>query len=160
MSLSLSANERFRQRLDIFYNYISNADQGRIGGSALPEFYSYSHEARELILRYRFEDWMLNCNGVMHGGIVSLLMDSSMGWMACTWPEQELPTPTPSISMHTTFLEPVFPDDYVLVKVRLTALKSHIAYISASLYKENNPEKILVSATGEYYRIKHPVYPT
>jgi len=160
MNIPAAANMRFRQRLDHFYNYISHADQERIGSSALPEFYSYDHESRELVLKYRFEEWMLNCNGVMHGGIVSLLMDSSMGWIACTWPEQELPTPTPSISMNITFLEPIFPDSHVLVKVHLTALKSHITYVSASLYKETEPEKILAVATGEYYRIKHPVCPT
>ena len=63
MNIPATANMRFRQRLDHFYNYISHADQERIGSSALPEFYSYDHESRELVLKYRFEEWMLNCNG-------------------------------------------------------------------------------------------------
>ena len=159
MSFISSADERFRQRLDHFRNYISREDRGRIGGSAIPEVVSCNHDTRELVLRFRFEDWMLNCNGVMHGGIISLFMDSSMGWMSSSWAEEAPPAPTPSISMNITFLEPVFPCDSVLVKVHLTAMKSRIAYVSASLYKEEDPEKVLAMATGEYYRLKHPVTP-
>lgn len=151
MSEINSADNRLLQRIQTSAANILAADKGKIGETIPPEILSCNYQEKTAVFRYKFHPWMLNCNNVMHGGCVALLMDSSMGWLSSAYPEQ-IQT-TPSVSIQITYLNPIPLSDYIVVKVTLNAIKSRLIYANAAMYEESRPDVLLATAVGEYYRM-------
>ncbi len=144
-------NEKLLKRLQTSVANILAADQRKIGETIPPEIISCDYASKTAVFRYKFHPWMLNCNNVMHGGCVALLMDSSMGWLSSAYPEEI--QITPSVSIQITYLNPIPLSEHIMVNVKLNAVKSRLIYASASMYEESRPDALLATAVGEYYRM-------
>lgn len=112
-----------------------------------PSVESCDGPGRSITLRFRTYGWMANPMGVTHGGMITSILDASMGTL-CTTYTGEL---TPTISMTTNYCRPVPLDAEILVRVRLIHLGKTSAQLSAELYLPEDPETALATATGVYY---------
>ena len=63
----------------------------------------------------------------------------------------------PNVYLKRFFQEGVKGEHIFLVDEAHNLVERSREMYSASLYKEEEPEKVLAMATGEYYRLKHPV---
>lgn len=99
-------------------------------------------------LRYRTYSWMANPNRVVHGGMVSAILDTSMGTVCCALYEGGF---TPTITMTTNYARPVPLDADIIVKVRYSYTGSTSAQLSAELILAEAPDIILATATGVYH---------
>ena len=147
-------NEQFMKRLQASITKVVSADKGKIGETIEPESVFCDYAGKTATFRYQFHPWMLNCNDVMHGGSVALLMDSSMGWLSSSYPDKLQITPT--VSIQITYLNPITLSEHIMVEARVNAIKSRLVYASATLYEEHQPDRPLAVALGEYYRMPLP----
>lgn len=98
-------------------------------------------------LRYRTYPWMANPMGVTHGGMISAILDASMGTLCAAVCDGLAPTTT----MTTNYCRPVPLDTEVLVKVRLTYRGGTSAQLIAELSLPGQANHPLATATGVYY---------
>ncbi len=147
-----SINEQFLRNMQSGADKIAASDKGKIGETVKPEVTACNYTSKTASLRYAFHPWMLNCNNVMHGGSVALLMDTSMGLLSSACQDDFQPTPT--VSMQITYLNPIPLSDHIMVDVKINAIKSKLVYACATMYEEHRPDIPLASAVGEYYRTR------
>lgn len=99
------------------------------------------------VFRFRTYPWMSNPMGVTHGGMVSAILDASMG-ILCTAVSNVM---TPTITMTTNYCRPVPLDTEVLVKARLTYLGGSSTHLAAEMYLPGEETRLLATTTGVYY---------
>ena len=97
--------------------------------------------------RFHTYPWMSNPMNVTHGGIITAILDSSMG-ILCTAFYNGM---TPTITMTTNYCRPVPLDTDVLVKVQLSHFGGTSAQLSAWMYLDDELFEPLATATGVYY---------
>lgn len=103
--------------------------------------------ARSVTFRFHTYSWMANPMNVTHGGMISAILDSSMG----TFSYGIYGVLTPTITMTTNYCRPVPLDSDILVRVHAAYPGGTSIHLSAEMYlpgEENDP---LATTTGVYY---------
>lgn len=103
--------------------------------------------SRSTLFRFHTYGWMSNPMGVTHGGMVSAILDASMG-ILCTAFTGVM---TPTITMTTNYCRPVPLDSDVLVRVRASYLGGTSAQLAAEMYLPGELNAPLATTTGVYY---------
>ena len=98
-------------------------------------------------LRFHTYPWMANPMNVTHGGMISAILDASMG-VLCFGLYGVM---TPTITMTTNYCRPVPLDTDILVRVRLSYPGGTSAQLSADMYLSTDLTVPLATATGVYY---------
>lgn len=112
-----------------------------------PTLESCDGPARSAVFRFRTYSWMSNPMGVTHGGIISAILDASMGTLCTTFYD----TMTPTITMTTNYCRPVPLDCEVLVEVRASHIGGTSAQLTAEMYLPDEPQDPLATSSGVYY---------
>ena len=112
-----------------------------------PTLESCDGASRCAVFRFHTYPWMANPMGVTHGGIVTSILDASMGTL-CTSFYGEM---TPTITMTTNYCRPVPLDTDVLVQVQLSHIGGTSAQLSAQMYLSGELHVPLATASGVYY---------
>lgn len=107
---------------------------------------SCDEETRTIELAFDTKPWMANPMGVVHGGVVAILMDNGMG-VAC---HSLYKKANPTITMNLNYQRPVPLNATVIVRARVVSFGRTVSHTSAELYLEGQPDRILVTATGVY----------
>ena len=112
-----------------------------------PTLESCDGPARSAVFRFRTYAWMSNPMGVTHGGIISAILDASMGTLCTAF----YGTMTPTITMTTNYCRPVPLDCEVLVKVRASHVGGTSAQLTAEMYLPEESHDPLATSSGVYY---------
>lgn len=139
---NINTEQWLRQELELINVKMAHTLNGRLKG----EFVSCDDAAREIVLRYPLESWMVNGLGTLHGGMINTMMDLVMSIAVYAFSRETIP---PTVSMTTNYLRPVPMSDYVEIKARLTSLgrRNATAYCEAVI-PENG--KVACTAIGTY----------
>lgn len=97
-------------------------------------------------LEYDTKAWASNPMGIVHGGILALMLDNAMG-LTCYCIYGHF---TPTISMNLTYARPVPLEQTVRLRVTTTLAGGTTAQLQAQIYLPDHPERPLVSASGVY----------
>lgn len=100
-----------------------------------------------LLFSCRTDQSMSNPMGIVHGGVTASLVDACMG---VTCAAQVGGSPTPTITMTVNYARPVPLDADILVRARTVRVGHTSGQMSAEVFLAEQPEEILVSATGVY----------
>ena len=122
-------------------------DPSKLNLRFCPTLESCDGPSRSAVLRFRTYSWMANPMGVTHGGIVTAILDASMGTL-CTTFYNEM---TPTITMTTNYCRPVPLETEVLVKIQVSHTGGTSAQLSAQMYLPDDLMAPLATATGVYY---------
>ena len=96
---------------------------------------------------YETLPWMSNIWGVVHGGVTACLVDTCMD-ITCG---VQCGMVTPTISMTVNYPRPVPLEALVHVRTRTVRIGSSAGQIAAEVFRPEEPEKILASASGVYH---------
>ena len=99
-----------------------------------------------LVLGYRTKPWMANIWGVVHGGVVANLVDTSMG-ITCA---VQCGVITPTISLTVNYARPVPLDAEVIVRTRTVRCGATSGQMCAEVCLAGRPDELLVTASGAY----------
>lgn len=136
--------KKFRDRLNQDADENGLAFSGRFGG----RFESCDFETKTLLVSYEVKPWMRNPAGVMHGGAVASIMDTSMGSLTFYCSGEYV---TPTINMNVSYERPVPTGKRIFVEATCLSCGKTMAYTTARAWMEDHPEKIVCSASGTYY---------
>ena len=84
-----------------------------------PRFVSCDFEEQSACFAFDVYDWELNPEGNLHGGIISTGFDVSCGLLCHYFAKQRMVS---TVTLSTTYLKPVRPDDTVLYRVKIVSL--------------------------------------
>lgn len=125
------------------------ADKNTMCGMMALRFEGCDEAARTLTVSMAAEAWMVNPMGVMHGGLISSALDSTMGTLSSYSVGGARRTPT--ITMATTYLRPVPVTGRIFLKARLLTGGRTLNNLNAELWAEGAEDRILATATGTYF---------
>lgn len=140
--------EQLRELLEQFLAIrCEGTDPTQLNLRFCPALESCDGPSRSVLFRFHTYSWMSNPMGVTHGGIVTAILDASMGTLCTSFYQKR----TPTITMTTNYCRPVPLDADVLVNVRATHTGGTSAQFSAEMYLPGEPGLPLATATGVYY---------
>lgn len=116
----------------------------RINDMLAPEFAACSAADKTLTLSLPVREWMLNPVGTLHGGLMSTMMDMSMGILT-RYLRQTGKVSTVSLSVN--FLRPVQPGETVFVRAEVQKLGRRVAFLQAQVCSGG---KTAASATATF----------
>ena len=94
-------------RSDGFCGPDTPCSEHRINDMLSPSFSACSAEEKTLTLTFPLRDWMLNPKGTLHGGIMSTMLDMTMGMLTRYERKTNLVS---TVSLSVDFLRPVRAD--------------------------------------------------
>ena len=109
-------------------------------------FDSCDAEALSYVCHFDMRKEYANPNGVLHGGLIAFILDTSMGHFSCIFADHI----TPTISMSVNYLRPIPVDRPIYIRVKLTKSGVNINYLTAEAYCADDPNRILATASGAY----------
>ena len=116
----------------------------RINDMLAPEFVSCSAEEQSLTLSLKVREWMLNPKGTLHGGIMSTMLDMTMGMLVrCYRKSNQVST----VSLSLNYLRAIHPDETVCLHAEVQKLGQRVAFVQAQL---RSGERIAVMATATF----------
>ena len=106
----------------------------------------YDAQRQEILFSGKTEPWMRNGHGTLHGGMCATIADQAMGAVAyCVKPGEGI---APAIELHLNYHRPLIPGEKVLARVRIVSVTKSLIHLAAELYRESEPDKPCVTASG------------
>lgn len=146
MAYQLNTQELRRRAQNVLDNRTKRMPNSTVDPSADLTLLDCDGATGSLVLGYHTKPWMANVWGVVHGGIVAVLMDTCMG-ITCSL---HCGVITPTISMTVNYARPVPLDAELVVRTRTIRVGATSGQISAEVYPAGQPDKLLVTASGAY----------
>ena len=131
-----------------YFAQVREQAAGTFNDMLAPAFVSCDFSAMTVTLRVETKPWMTNPGGILHGGIISSLLDFVMG-LLCRYVSGGRMTPT--VDMQVSFLRPGPTEGGLLLTARITKRGRSFCYAQSSLARETEPEKLLATAAGTYF---------
>lgn len=117
----------------------------RIMAMLNPSIVSVNYNEREICFRFGLSPWMLNIVDILHGGVLSAMIDNSMG----TFTRALTSRSTRTINLQVSYAAAVPPSaEQVDIYCRITALTNRFAHLFATAYALG---ETAATATGIFY---------
>jgi len=123
-----------------------NLDPDHFCGMLAPRFIGCNADEMSIELGFTAQSWEENPLGVIHGGIVSGMLDSAMGILASTVSGGRSVT----VSLQTSFLRAVYAGDRINVRAVVTYLGRSIVHCEAKAYREGAEHEPVASASAVF----------
>lgn len=114
---------------------------------------SCDFENRSAEFLFRVQDWQLNPEKGLHGGILVTGFDISFGLLCHYFAKQHMVS---TISINTTFLKPIRPTDVIHFRVRITHLGHTVYQLVGEAYLER--ENILAATSSASFIKLHQTF--
>ena len=123
------------------------ADPTKLNLHICPTLESCDGPSQSVVFRFFTYPWMSNPMGVTHGGMISAILDASMGILSTAL----YGVMTPTITMTTNYCRPVPLETEVLVTVRANYTGGTNIQLSCEMCLPDEPCDPLATASGVYY---------
>ena len=121
------------------------------GTNLAPRFVACDAEQLRLELAYDTKSWMSNPMGVVHGGVIAILLDNSMGTLCKCLCQGS----TPTISMTLNYPRPVPLNATVHTRAHMVVFGRTSSQLTAEIFLPDEPDRVLAYATGVYSTREH-----
>ena len=102
-----------------------------------PRFIACDFEKGTLDMAYDVKEWELNPEDVIHGGMISTALDTSMGVLAHYYTHLNAPTVV-TVTMNVSFLKPIVLGDTFHIKAQLDSVGRTLATVKAEVRLERD----------------------
>ena len=111
------------------------------------DYVDCSAEDGTVTLSHRIDEREINIYGTLHGGIITWLMDSTMGILGRAYTGYETIV---TMDIHVNFLRAIYADDLAVIKARVTHAGSKVVNLVSELYVG---EKLCATADAIFYNV-------
>ncbi len=118
-------------------------------GALKPQFVSCSFADKTAEFLFPVEDWELNPEGGLHGGILVTGFDVSFGLITHYFAKQHMVS---TVQISTNFLKPVSAHDNVQFKVKINALGKRIVSLTGEAWTEGQ-EVLAATASATFMKL-------
>ena len=122
-----------------------NEKKDTVNGMMAPEFVSVSEDGA-VTLRFRVLPWEANRAGLLHGGIMTTMLDHTLGITAAAHIEGWSPT----ISLDMEYIRPANIGDSLLATASIVALGRRIIRLQGKLIHEESG-KLVAACTSSFF---------
>lgn len=140
MAKSLYNQKHMEESIKHFINSINN--QKKFISYVNPQFKSCDFINKELVLKFNIQEWELNPQNSLHGGITASVLDTTFGYLAHYFSENRYVT---TISLTTNYLKPIWKNDTIEVHGKIASLGKNIVNLTGEI---NIPERNIIAATA------------
>lgn len=141
--------EQIKEKLDHRIKLLHEMAPESIGDQLHMELIGYSEDKREFQATFETKAWMQNPIGMLHGGIISTILDQGMGMLAhCMIPEDGF---APSIQLDVSYVRPMETERKVLLKIQIESVTHTLIHMHAQAYHLDSPDKLCVTGNAVYY---------
>lgn len=102
-----------------------------------PRFVSCDFEKGTVDMAYVGQEWEMNPENIIHGGITSTALDTSMGMLAHYYTHLNAPTVV-TVTMNITYLKPICLGDTFHIKCQLDSVGRTLATVKAEVRLERD----------------------
>ncbi|WP_426348004.1 PaaI family thioesterase [Alloiococcus sp. CFN-8] len=148
MDSNKSNKEEFLGRIGSIEERIRESLKGALVEDLIPTLISCDFEKGIAEFKFFVKDNMRNSMGIVHGGIISTLLDNAMGMTTSSLINKGW---TPTVNLQVSFLKPVKPQGVIHISVKVISSGRTFINTAAELWSEEKPERVLSSATGIFY---------
>lgn len=141
------SQEAAENKIRSMIKWQNDGDPGALGTMLKPRYESFNLEKMTLTCSFLTEDWSRNPNGVVHGGIISAMLDTIMGTVS-VWHSGK---PTPTVMLQTSYIRPVPLRQRVYICAHITNAGRTLVHTTGEAWMEEKPEKIVATAVGSYF---------
>ncbi|MEA5060307.1 hypothetical protein SDC9_123084 [bioreactor metagenome] len=128
------------------FDGIMSGDPRRIMYMLAPKLISVNYAGRESCVDYKMEPWMLNAVGILHGGVLSTMLDSTMGNFSRAFSAKSILT----LNLQLSFSAPISPsEEWVHTQCRITSITNRFTHLIATAWAESGDTA--ATATGIFY---------
>ncbi len=134
-----------------FKNYFENfqaeksEQPDRINALLDAEYVSFDRENMTAVLEFPVKTWELNRVGILHGGLISTMLDHACGVCVASL----MSTWCPTVELAVKFLRPGQPGDTIVATSHITYKGRRIIHVEATLRGKAKGE-LLASCTSTY----------
>ena len=107
-----------------------------------PEFVKCNLINKELTIKFIVEEWELNPQNSLHGGITATIFDTTFGFL-CKYFSNNNPITT--ISLTTNYLKPIWNGDIIKANTKIVSLGKNIINLTGEIFTNEND---IISATS------------
>lgn len=132
-------NEKMAEDLRSRIAVMHEREAGRPNGMIKPSLVSCDAERKSIVYEYPILDWELNFKDVLHGGIMSLMFDMSMGVLANYYSPGFAPTANISVN----FFKPAPKGDSLLITTKITSSGKRLINVHAEAFLKSS--EVMVS---------------
>lgn len=140
MDKPLYSQEHMEESIKHFIQSINN--QKKFISYVNPQFKSCDFINKELVLKFNIQEWELNPQNSLHGGITASVLDTTFGYLTHYFSENRYVT---TISLTTNYLKPIWKDDTIEVHGKIASLGKNIVNLIGEI---NIPERNVIAATA------------
>lgn len=128
---------------------VRNRGGGMLSNMLEPEYVACDSKNKTTRIRYKRFKWEENGRGEVHGGVISAMLDTSMGVTAMAFLDHDVSTADMSIS----FVRP-FAGRNFIIESEVIHLGRRIVRLSAKAYDEETG-KLLASGTSNFMPVSY-----
>lgn len=150
MPTDIPSSQMEQQARGLVAARLRNPDANLPGLDIDPEVVFCDPDSMTLELAFHTKHWMKNPIGVVHGGVIAILLDNTMGTAIASL----CGLPTPTITMTINYARPVPLDAEVRVRARVVMRGRTSSQLTAEVFLPEQPDRILVNATAVYHTKK------
>lgn len=121
-----------------------------------PQILECDEQTHTLLIAFPTGEWMSNPMGIIHGGILSTAADISMGTL-CFYLADENLCPTGSLSIN--YLRPGVIGPRLICRAHSSFFGRTVIHTSCEAWMENEPDKLVCTATGVFVNVRKTVIP-
>ena len=144
--MDMQLEERLPRELSDYVDLMNRERKHLVCGMMAPEFIECDPVAMTQTYAYPAQVWEQNPDGVLHGGIITTMLDTTIGALTHIITGKL----TPTISLNTSYLRPAPGDGRIIVKAYVTKMGRTLIYTRGELWEEKHPEKLIATAEGTY----------
>lgn len=149
MTKKANQNINFEQRVRNIIGEIKGYGFGMLNDMIDPEFVDCDTEKKSVRVRYKKFKWEDNGRGEVHGGVISAMMDTTMGINAIALTEGSVSTSEMTIS----FLKP-FRGKAFIIESEAVQVGERVIRLIAKAFDEDTG-KCLAMSTGSFMHVNY-----
>ena len=153
----LSEETSSQENMEAWLSQLSDPEFPLLKDSVLkllkPRLGACNFEEKSAEFAFTVEDWQLNPEKGLHGGIMATNFDVSFGLLSHYFAKQHMVS---TVTIHTTFLKPVMPNDVIHYKVQMSHLGRTIHSMTAEAWLER--DNILAATASASYMKLHQTF--
>lgn len=143
-----------QEDMTLWFQGISNKNSRLLRQGVIPKmeprFRTCDFEAGTLEVAFQVLPWELNPQKVVHGGIISTAVDTTLGMLCHYYVNPHVIT---TVSLNTTFHKPIVLGDTFVIKGKIDFLGRSLVTVSGEIYSKE--DTVLAATSTATFKILH-----
>lgn len=119
-----------------------------------PQYVGCNYKEKSLTIAYDVEEWEMNPENAMHGGIIVTSIDTAFGVLCHYFAQQNMVT---TVTISTTYLKQIMLHDRIFVTVKATSIGRNLISMTAEVHTKR--DNLLAATANTTFMILRHEFP-